>query len=321
MIETIGVAIAVVLAMNIGANNSGVWMAPAFGSGLRRKGTALVLFAIFAALGAVTLGAPVVRTVGHGLFTTGLDANPWLFLVLAPTLTITIITVANLFKLPVPTTPTAICSLIGVGLFFGVVRGSKVVDILLWWGISPLASLVVTWTIGRILVARFPMLLHPELLSARAKKRIGILLTLTGCYSAFAIGANNVANAMGPLVGAGTVGILTGTVLAGLAFAAGSVLWGGRVLETVGKGITELCHVRALVVGFVGATGMLAASFFGAPISGALIVTSGVIGFSLATSGARSTAENRNVRRIMLLWATGPALTVLVSFALVWMSR
>jgi len=316
MLIVLAVTVAIGLALNIGANNAGVNMAPAYGAGARSKWASLVLFAVFVVLGAVLLGGRVVKTIGKDLFTQDLSVHPWLFLVLAPTITIGLLAAANFLKLPVPTTPVAISALIGIGLYFDVLNGKKLTHVLWWWLGSPVASLALTWLIGKIFVAWFPRLLHPEALGPRAKKTIGLLLTLEGCYSAFAIGANNVANSMAPLVGAQKMGVLVATLVGGIAMAAGALLWGGRVLETVGKGITELCYIRALVVGIVAATGMVVASYFGAPVSGACIVTMGVVGFSLATSGLGGTADNQNVRRIVILWAISPAVAIVFTYAL-----
>jgi sulfate permease len=312
MILLIGLAMAAAfgLALNIGANNAGVNMAPAYGAGARSKWASLVLFAVFAIAGAVLLGGRVVKTIGKDLFTEDLSTHAWLFLVVAPAISIGLLALANYFKLPVPTTPLAVSALIGIGLTFDGVNGRKVREVLVWWLATPVASLILTWLAGKLIVRLFPRLLHPEALSPRARRIIGLLLTFEGCYSAFAIGANNVANSMAPIVGAGHLSLFWGTVVGGLGMAVGALLWGGRVLETVGKGITELCHTRALVVGVIAATGMVLASWFGAPVSGACIVTMGVVGFSVATAGLGGTADNKHVRRIVLLWAAGPAVAI-----------
>ena len=204
-----------------------------------------------------------------------------------------------------------------MGLAYGIINRQRVLVMLVWWVLTPFATLAVTWLAGKILHARWPELLHPDALSPRARSIVGWLLTIEGCYSSFAIGSNNVAKSIGPIVGAGTLTPLWATILGGTGMALGGVLWGGRVLETVGKGITELCYVRALVVGIAAATGLVIASVFGAPVSGACIVTMGVIGFGMATREKRTESESRNVRRIAILWATGPAFAILVSYVLV----
>ena len=319
MVVVLGFVLALALAANIGSNNAGVTMAPAFGAGARSRWASLILFAAFAVAGAALLGGRVVRTLGEDLFTAPLSGHPMLFLVVAPGVTLGLVALANVLRVPVPTTPLAVCSLLGIGFAFGVVRPSKALEVAGWWLVSPVAALALTWAAGLFLAWKFPRLLDAP--GPRAKRWTGGLLTIEGCYSAFAIGSNNVANSMAPLVGGEVVGIQAAVWLGGAAMAAGALAWGGGVLDTLGKGITELCPARALVVGVVAATGLLLGSLFGVPLSGACLVTGGVMGFSLATSGASRTAANLHVRRIAVLWTTGPAAAVGMAYAAVSLLR
>ena len=76
------------------------------------------------------------------------------------------------------------------------------------------------------------------------------LQILSACFVAFAHGANDVANAIGPLAGvlsaikSGVVGMkaqvpLLVLLLGGLGIVIGLATWGWRVIETIGKYITE----------------------------------------------------------------------------------
>lgn len=317
MLSIIAISLASGLAINIGANNAGVHMGPAYGAGARNKWTSLFLFGIFTVAGALSLGQKVTETVARGLYTQSLESHPWVFLVIAPLVTVLFLSIANYFRQPVPTTLIAICSLLGVGIAYDMLNGRKVFIMCVWWVITPIATLAATWLTGKVLQRYFLKLLIPSQIAGRMRVIIGWLLTLEGCYSSFAIGSNNVAKSMGPIVGAGTVTPFQATIIGGAGMALGGIIWGGRVLQTVGKGITELCYVRALAVGLLSATGLLVASINGAPVSGACIVTTGVIGFGMATNVQRTDVERRNVRFIAFLWAAGPALAIFVSYLVV----
>lgn len=115
----------------------------------------------------------------------------------------------------------------------------------------------------------------------------------TSCYVAFSIGANDVANAIGPVAGIiplaqngsfsqyGTIhpGLL---VLGGLGIAFGALTWGKRVMKTVGGRITSLTNTRGFSVDFGAATTVLIASRLGMPISTSHTVVGAVIGVGLA---------------------------------------
>ncbi len=115
----------------------------------------------------------------------------------------------------------------------------------------------------------------------------------TSCYVAFSIGANDVANAIGPI--AGIIPLLeTGTVstaapidirllaLGGIGIAFGAMTWGKRVMKTVGERITNLTNTRGFSVDFGAATTVLVASRLGMPISTSHTVVGAVIGVGLA---------------------------------------
>ncbi|MGH7884950.1 MAG: inorganic phosphate transporter, partial [Thermodesulfobacteriota bacterium] len=150
----------------------------------------------------------------------------------------------------------------------------------------------------------------------RVNTILSVLLTISAVSLAFSAGANNAANAVGPIVGLGLINSGTGAILAGIAMGVGAILFGGRVLETVGKGITELCLIRAISVEITGALLILAASIYGIPVSLAEIITSGVVGFSCAQHGFSKTAGNRYVSRIAFFWFVIPFITIGLSYIL-----
>ena len=94
----------------------------------------------------------------------------------------------------------------------------------------------------------------------------------------------------------------------------GAILLGGRVLETLGKKITEICIIRAITVEFTAAAIILLASLYGVPVSIAEIVTAGVVGFSCAQHGFAETSKNSHVIKIGFFWFVVPVVVVGVSY-------
>ncbi len=119
------------------------------------------------------------------------------------------------------------------------------------------------------------------------------LQVLSACFVAFAHGANDVANAIGP-VAAVLDTIKNGTIaktspipiwllmLGGLGIVLGLATWGWRVIETVGKKITELTPTRGFSAEFGAATTILIASKLGLPISTTHCLVGAVLGVGLA---------------------------------------
>ena len=146
----------------------------------------------------------------------------------------------------------------------------------------------------------------------RAVERIFVYLQiLSAAFVAFAHGANDVANAVGPL--AAVIAIMkTGHLalksavplwvlgLGGVGIVVGLATWGWRVMATIGKKITELTPTRGFCAEFAAATTIVLASKLGLPISTTHTLVGGVLGVGLARGiGALNL---RVVTNIVISW-------------------
>lgn len=150
----------------------------------------------------------------------------------------------------------------------------------------------------------------------------------TSCYVALAQGANDVANAIGPLaviyflVKTGSVGAKVPVpifllLFGGVGIACGIGMAGYRVMETIGKKITTLTNTRGFAVDFAAATTVLVASKLGLPVSTTHAAVGGVLGVGFA--GGIEAVNIGVVFRIILYWVlTVPAaaITSIVIFKL-----
>jgi phosphate/sulfate permease len=128
---------------------------------------------------------------------------------------------------------------------------------------------------------------------AVVEKIFGYLQIMSACLMAFAHGANDVANAIGPLaasIGILTTGTLTGhgavptwtLALGGFGIVVGLATWGWRVIETIGKKITELTPTRGFAAEFGAAATIVLATRLGMPISTTHTLVGSVIGVGMA---------------------------------------
>jgi len=141
---------------------------------------------------------------------------------------------------------------------------------------------------------------------------------------AFAHGSNDVANSIGPLAAVHSI-VTTGAAattasvepwmlaLGGLGIIIGLATWGYRVMETVGKKITELTPSRGFAAELAAATTIVLASRMGIPVSTTHILVGSVLGVGLARGiGA---LDLRVVGSIFVSWiATLPLAAVLSVF-------
>jgi phosphate/sulfate permease len=137
------------------------------------------------------------------------------------------------------------------------------------------------------------------------------LQILSAAFVAFAHGANDVANAVGPLAAVITI-LKTGIVamkapvplwvlgLGGVGIVFGLATWGWRVMMTIGKKITELTPTRGFAAEFSTAVTIVLASKMGLPISTTHTLVGGVLGVGLARG--ISALNLRVVTKIVISW-------------------
>jgi PiT family inorganic phosphate transporter len=151
-----------------------------------------------------------------------------------------------------------------------------------------------------------------------------VLQIMTACAVAFAHGSNDVANSIGPLAAVHSI-VTTGAAaqkaavepwmlaVGGFGIVVGLATWGYRVMETVGKKITELTPSRGFAAELAAATTIVLASRLGIPVSTTHILVGSVLGVGLARGiGA---LDLRVVGTIVISWvATVPLAAVLSMF-------
>ena len=147
----------------------------------------------------------------------------------------------------------------------------------------------------------------------------------TSCYVALSQGANDVANAVGPIA-AIYVLVKQGALLAkadvplwllalgGLGIALGICVLGHKVMATVGEKITTLTNTRGFAVDFAAATTVLVASKLGLPVSTTHAAVGAVTGVGLAR-GFRA-VDFGVLGRIVVYWLLTVPIAALTSIVI-----
>ncbi|UCG56918.1 MAG: inorganic phosphate transporter [Phycisphaerales bacterium] len=127
----------------------------------------------------------------------------------------------------------------------------------------------------------------------QVEKTFGVLVIITSCTVAFGHGANDVANAIGPLAAIaeivktnaipGKVAVDTRfLVLGGFGIAIGLSTFGYRVMRLVGTKVTEITPSRGAAANIGGMVTVLACSKMGLPISTTHTLVGAILGVGLA---------------------------------------
>lgn len=144
---------------------------------------------------------------------------------------------------------------------------------------------------------------------------IVVAAAIFGGYMALNIGANDVANNMGPAVGANALTMGGAILIAAIAESAGALLAGGDVVSTISKGIIDPAGIAgsevfiwAMMAALVSsALWVNLATFVGAPVSTTHSVVGGVMGAGIAAAGLAA-VNWPTMGKIAASWVISPVL-------------
>ena len=194
-----------------------------------------------------------------------------------------------------------------------------------------LATSVVITLVGLIFINRIP-----ETLRIRRRERFiqvekyfAVLLALTACAMVFAHGSNDVALAVGPLSIIYSFVSDPGqplhannypswTILLGcIGVILGFLVYGRKVIETVGSSITALTPSRAFAATLAAATTVVIANSTGIPVSATQTLVGAVLGVGLARGiGALNLVVIRNIFTSWVLTLPVASLLTILSYTL-----
>ncbi|WP_163528721.1 inorganic phosphate transporter [Halobacillus ihumii] len=307
----IGLAVSCFFAFNVGASGSAATMGIAYGAQvIKKKRTALILSGVGGLLGALW-GGEVVETIGKGLIASELltvQAAVIILSVSAITLFFT-----NMIGIPLSTSEVTVGAIVGVGISLQQLYLENLIHVVTFWVIVPVVAFALTFCFG--LFGNYWRKKRKHSANRQISKWISILLIITGFIEAFAAGMNNVANAIGPLVGAGVLPKEMGLLAGGVFIALGSILLGGRVLETNGKRISTLTLTDGVMVSGTSGVLVVGASLLGIPIPMTQVTTSAIVGVG-ATKNWTEIWRKRIIYQILKVWITSPIISLLLAYCL-----
>ncbi|MEJ2454012.1 MAG: inorganic phosphate transporter [Candidatus Thiodiazotropha sp.] len=348
------------MAMNIGANDVANNVGPAVGSHAITLTGAILIAAIFEAMGALVAGGDVVGTIKKGIINPAMigDTDTFVWLMMGALLAGALwLNLATAIGAPVSTTHSIVGGVLGAGIAAGgwaIANWAKMGQIAASWVISPVLGGIIAaaflylikrtityqtdmvaaarrmvpiligvmaWAFGTYLVLKgfkhlwkvgMPvalmiglaiglgvMILSKPLINGMAsrlensKRSVNSLFTVPLIFAAallsFAHGANDVANAIGPLAAindALTKGAISAKaaiplwvmMVGALGIAIGLALYGPKLIRTVGSEITELDQIRAFCIALAAAITVIIATQLGLPVSSTHIAVGAVFG-------------------------------------------
>ena len=155
-----------------------------------------------------------------------------------------------------------------------------------------------------------------------------VVAACLGAYMALNIGANDVANNMGPAVGANALTMGGAIAIAAVFESAGALLAGGDVVSTIAKGIiepesmgTSTVFIWAMMAALMSAALWVnLATWVGAPVSTTHSVVGGVMGAGIAAAGFAAVNWG-TMSKIAASWVISPVLGGLIAAGFLWLIK
>ena len=290
---------------SLGANDAANLFGPIVASAALRFWTAASIAAAFVLVGAVTVGSrgfAAYEAIGAQTLISSF------LIMVAAGLTVTLMTFLGL---PVSSTQAVVGAIVGAALIAGGVSFQPLVKIFVSWVLTPLGGMIAAFIPYKLLIM-FPRALPARLVTRNSVIRVGLILVT--CYSAYSLGANNVANVTGVYVGAGVVSPFLAALIGALAIGTGILTFSRRVVRTVGNRIVSLDHLTALIVVLAEAITLNVYALIGVPVSASQAVVGAVLGIGLV-KGVK-TIDGRVLVRVLFGWIGTPAIAGAISAGL-----
>lgn len=318
--------LAMILAMTMGGSGTAPAFSAAYGANVIRKSLIPGLFGIMVFIGAIVAGKGTATTMGKGLLNPELMSSTLVSIILF-SIAVSLV-IANLAGIPQSTSQATVLTVVAPSLYLDDFNHHKLfVEIIPTWFILPIVSFIISFLIGKYVYA--PMRKH-GLTMLRAqnenlKSIYNTVLILMSLYVAFSIGANNVANAAGPIASMtanelNIVGeenfiliMILSTLIIAPCFGIGSSIFGYKIVKNTGKEIILFGKFEAGIIAFISASLLLFASLTkGIPTSLVQLNVAAILGIGVAKLGSKSIFRKTKVKKFFVMWLLAP----LISFSI-----
>lgn len=291
---------AVFMGISIGASSVAPSYAPANSAGKFNVMRLALLSGIFAFLGSVIQGQNVTETVGAGILfgEIGILQGATILTIGAGLVIISVLT-----DYPMPTAFTIVGAVIGSGIGFGnAVNWSEVSMIIGFWIATPIFSLIVAYSLARLMRKYIP--------KEGSEKLINYLLIISGSYVAYTAGAASVGLAVGPLQSTG-IEATSLLFLGGAAILMGSWMISPRIIKAVAYDYSNVGPRRSVAA--LATSGILAqiGIQLGAPVSFNLAIVAAVIGSGLV-EGTGNKSDDK-IYTTVLAWIGAFLLAIILT--------
>jgi len=320
------------LAINMGGSGTAPAFSAAYGANIIRRNLIPGLFGIMVFLGAIIAGKGTAITMGKGL----LDPEMMSFSIVSIILFSVAVSllIANLFGIPQSTSQSTVLAVVAPATYFHTLNTNKLFfEIIPTWFVLPILSFFLCYFIGKYIYK--PLRKRGYTISKNINDNYFLkgLIIIMSLYVAFSIGANNVANAAGPIatMTMNELGLhsnenfvlimILATLIVAPNFGIGSSIFGHKIVQKTGKEIVLFGRIEAVIIAFISASLLLAASVIkGIPTSLVQLNVAAILGIGVAKLGFKNIFRKTEVNKFFAMWIIAPVISFSLSLLLTYLA-
>lgn len=325
--------VAMFLAVNMGGSGTAPAFSAAYGANIINKGLIPGLFGIMVFVGAIIAGKGTATTIGKGLLKPELMTFTVVSIILFSVAIALLI--ANLFGIPQSTSQATVLAVTAPAVYFHALNSDKLwLEIVPTWFVLPIVSFVISLLVGKYIYK--PIRKRGYTISKKVNENpiLKLLIIIMSLYVAFSIGANNVANAAGPIatmtlnelniIHADENFILImilSTLIVAPCFGIGSSIFGHKIVKKTGKEILLFGKIEAVIIAFISASLLLIAALIkGIPTSLVQLNVAAILGIGVAKLGFKNIFRKTEVNKFFVMWIIAPTISFLLSLLLIYLA-
>jgi PiT family inorganic phosphate transporter len=290
---------------SLGSNDAANLFGTGVAANVVKYRTAIILTSIFVVIGALLEGHKSMGTVGEmsrmshmAAFIVAFSAG-------------LCVAMFSYLSLPVSTSQAIMGAVLGIGLISGIPEFSRLYKVVICWILTPIGAII----LGFVFYHLFAKIFNKFFMDLQLRNMvINLALIFAGCYGAYSLGANNVANVTGVYVGSGLLNPFEAALIGSLSIAAGVLTYSKKVMDTIGKKIVELDGFSAFIAGFSAAVTVHLFTQVGVPVSTSQAIVGGVTGVGLM-KGAK-TVKKRTLVEIAIGWISTPLSSGILAYCM-----
>jgi len=260
------------LGWGLGANDSANIFGTAVSSRMISYRQAVTLISIFVMLGAWSLGGIGVETLQE---VTTLSTKSAIQVTLAAAICVAIFTK---FSVPISTSQALGGAIFTLAALNGHLEFHIFIKIVSAWVATPIGGALISFIcyhVFSLILKRLKL----DIYQTDQFLRYGLIIC--GCYGAFSLGANNVANSALVLAMNDNVSLQAAVLLGGLFIAIGAITYSKKVMLVVGRGVVKLDAFSAFIVVLSHSLTLHFFASLGVPVSSSQAIVGSLIGISL----------------------------------------